>query len=296
MSWERIESLPSLPPRAADGHKGRYGTVLVIAGGRGMAGAAALCGASALRSGAGLVRVAAPAEVQPTVASFEPSYMTYPLPDDDEGMIRLETSLPVLRRLIAPADVVALGPGLGQSDDVRGLVRWIVESTDKPLVIDADGLNALSGQMEILARLSRPVVLTPHPGEFARLADADTAAVQADRIEHAVRLAARSEALVVVLKGAGTVVTDGCRVYVNTTGNPGMATGGAGDVLTGVIAALIGQKLPAFEAAQLGVYMHGLAGDIARDQNGVVGMIAGDIVDALPDAFHHASQEPDLSL
>ena len=110
-----------------------------------MAGAAALCGASALRSGAGLVRVASPAEVQPTVASFEPSYMTYPLPDDDEGMVRLEASLPVLKRLIAPVDVVAVGPGLGQSDDIRGLVRWLVESTDKPLVIDADGLNVLSG-------------------------------------------------------------------------------------------------------------------------------------------------------
>ncbi len=296
MSWERIESVPSLPPRASDGHKGRYGTVLVIAGGRGMAGAAGLCGASALRSGAGLVRVAVPAEVQPTVASFEPSYMTYPLPDDDEGMIRLETSLPVLTRLVAAADVVALGPGLGQSDDIRGLVKWAVESTDKPLVIDADGLNVLAGEMEVLSRLSRPVILTPHPGEFSRLAGVDIATVQADRIEQAVRLAARSPNLVVLLKGAGTVVTDGRRVYVNTTGNPGMATGGAGDVLTGVIAALIGQKLPAFDAAQLGAYMHGLAGDIARDQNGEVGLIAGDIVDALPDAFYHASQEPDLSL
>ena len=296
MSWERIESLPSLPPRVADGHKGLYGTVLVIAGGRGMAGAAALCGASALRSGAGLVRVATPAEVQPTVASFEPSFMTYPLPDDEDGMVRLETSLPVLKRLVEPADVVAVGPGLGQSDDVRGLVRWVVESTSKPLVIDADGLNVLAGQTEILSRLTRPVILTPHPGEFARLTGTDTAAVQANRIELAVRLAAVAEPLVVVLKGAGTVVTDGRRVYVNTTGNPGMATGGAGDVLTGVIAALIGQGLPAFEAAQLGVYMHGLAGDIARDQNGAVGMIAGDIVDALPDAFYHASQEPDIGL
>jgi ADP-dependent NAD(P)H-hydrate dehydratase len=296
MSWERIESLPALPSRTADGHKGLYGTVLVIAGSRGMAGAAALCGASALRSGAGLVRVATPAEVQPTVASFEPSYMTYPLPDDDDGMIRLEPSLPILKRLIAPADVVALGPGLGQSDDVRRLVRWVVEATDKPLVIDADGLNALASQMEMLSGLRRPVILTPHPGEFARMTGVETAAVQADRIDHGLRLASLAESLIVVLKGAGTVVTDGRRVYVNTTGNPGMATGGAGDILTGVIAALIGQKLSAFEAAQLGVYMHGLAGDIARDQNGMVGMIAGDIVDALPDAFFHASQDPDVGL
>jgi ADP-dependent NAD(P)H-hydrate dehydratase len=296
MSLEQIESIPSLPPRPADSHKGRYGTVLVIAGARGMAGAAALCGASALRAGAGLVRVATPAEVQPTVASFEPCYMTYPLADDGEGMIRLEPSIPVLERLIAPADVVAIGPGLGQSDDVRGLLRWVIESTDKPVIIDADGLNALAAQPELLSRLAHPVVLTPHPGEFARLVGTGIAEVQADRIENAARLAARSDSLIVVLKGAGTVVTDGRRFYVNTTGNPGMATGGAGDVLTGVIAALIGQKLPAFEAAQLGVYIHGLAGDIARDQSGVIGMIAGDIVDALPDAFCHATLDPDAGL
>jgi NAD(P)H-hydrate epimerase len=221
--------------------------------------------------------------------------MTHPLPDDGEGMVRLEPTIPVLERLIASADVVAVGPGLGQSDDVRGLVRWLIESTDRPLVIDADGLNALASQADLLAKVDRPVILTPHPGEFARLAGESTRDVQADRENHAARLAARSPSLVVVLKGAGTIVTDGRRVYVNKTGNPGMATGGAGDVLTGVIAALVAQKLPAFEAAQLGVYIHGLAGDIARDQNGVTGLIAGDIVDALPDAFYHTSQEPDAS-
>ncbi len=293
MAPERITSLPVLKPRVEDGHKGLYGTVLVIAGGRGMAGAAALCGASALRSGAGLVRVATPGEVQPTVASFEPCYMTHPLPHDSDGLICLQPSIPVLERLIAAADVVAVGPGLGQSEDIRGLMRWIVKATEKPLVIDADGLNALAVQPELLTGLTRPVVVTPHPGEFARLTATEVAAANADRIGNAARLAARSEQLIVVLKGAGTVVTDGHRVYVNRTGNPGMATGGAGDVLTGVIAALIGQGLPAFDAAQLGVYMHGLAGDIARDQSGTIGMIAGDIVDSLPDAFDHATMDPE---
>jgi NAD(P)H-hydrate epimerase len=296
MEPELIATVPVLPPRPADSHKGRFGTILVIAGSRGMAGAAALCGASALRSGAGLVRVATPAEVQPTVAGFEPCYMTYPLADDGQGMIRLEPSIPTLKRLIASADVVAVGPGLGQSPDVSGLVRWLVQESDKPLVIDADGLNVLASQMEILSRLARPVILTPHPGEFARLAGTSTSDVHADRIKSAARLASRVEPLVVVLKGAGTVVTDGHRAYVNTTGNPGMATGGSGDVLTGVIAALVGQKLPAFEAAVLGTYIHGLAGDIARDQSGVVGMIAGDIVDALPDAFSPACGDPDVGL
>ena len=154
-------------------------------------------------------------------------------------------------------------------------------------------MNALVGQTELLAALKRPVVITPHPGEFARLSGMDVAEVQSDRISHAAAFAGRSESLVVVLKGAGTVVTDGRRYFINSTGNPGMATGGTGDVLTGVIAALLAQKLPAFEAAQLGVFIHGLAGDIARDQNGEIGLIAGDLVDALPDAFVHAMPDPD---
>jgi NAD(P)H-hydrate epimerase len=251
-----------------------------------MAGAPALAGASALRSGAGLVRVVCPAEVQPTVACLEPSYLTYPLENDAEGLIQFETAVPVLERLLKPVDVVAVGPGLGQSDDVRQLVRWVLENVSVPTVIDADALNALAGQTQLLGSLHRPVIITPHPGEFARLTERSITEIQGDRETHAVALA-QAENIVVVLKGAGTIVTDGERLYVNTTGNPGMATGGSGDVLTGIISALLGQGLGAFEAAQLGVYAHGLAGDIARDQNGEVGMIAGDIVDAVPDAFYH---------
>lgn len=287
MPLERVESIPTLPKRPADSHKGRFGSVLVVAGGRGMAGAAALCGAGCLRSGAGLVRVASPAEVQPTVATFEPSYMTYPLPNDPDGLLDFEAARGPLERLLSHADVLAIGPGLGQSEGLRRFVRWVVESVDLPTVLDADGLNGLAGQTEALRNLKRPLVLTPHPGEFARLTGASVDRVQADREGAAAALAATAEPLVVVLKGAGTVVTDGRRVSVNTTGNPGMASGGVGDVLTGVIAAMLGQKLPAFEAARLGVYAHGLAGDIARDQNGEVGLIAGDVVDSLADAFYH---------
>jgi NAD(P)H-hydrate epimerase len=286
MPVERIEVIPSLPKRPADSHKGLYGRILVVAGGRGMAGAAGLCGGSCLRSGAGLVRVACPAEVQPTVASFEPSYMTLPLPNTADGFLAFEPARDALGTALEAADVLAVGPGLGLSDDTRRFVRWVLESVEQPTVLDADGLNALVGQTELLQSLKRPVVITPHPGEFARLAGKSSKDVQADREGAAVSLAGAKN-LVVVLKGAGTVVTDGRRLFVNTTGNPGMATGGSGDVLTGVIAALIGQGLPAFEAAQLGVYVHGLAGDIARDQSGEIGMIAGDIVDSLADAFYH---------
>jgi NAD(P)H-hydrate epimerase len=290
MAIERVTTLPTLPKRSADSHKGSYGTVLALAGGRGMAGAAGLVGASALRSGAGLVRVATSAEVQPAVASFEPCYMTYPLVCDDQGLIRFDPNRKTLEKLLERADVLALGPGIGQSFELRELVHWVIESVKLPTILDADSLNLLAGQTHYLANLNRPVILTPHPGEFARLTERSITEIQSDRERHAIALASANH-LVVVLKGAKTVVTDGTRVYVNTTGNPGMATGGSGDVLTGVIAALLGQKLPAFEAAQLGVYVHGLAGDIARDQNGEIGMTAGDIVDSLPDAFYHLAAE-----
>ncbi len=289
MAIERIEKLPGLPGRSKDSHKGTFGTVLALAGGRGSAGAAALVGGSALRSGAGLVRVACPDEVQATVASFEPSYMTYPVASDPEGLATLEGSKRVLERFLPLANVLAMGPGLGQSADLRELVGWVVESVAVPTVLDADALNNLAGQTDVLARLRRPVILTPHPGEFARLTGRSIAEIQSDRETHALALAGSAGHLIVVLKGAGTIVTDGTRLYVNTTGNPGMATGGSGDALTGVIAALVAQEMDPFDAACLGVYVHGLAGDIARDQSGEVGMIAGDIVDSLPDAFHHLS-------
>jgi NAD(P)H-hydrate epimerase len=286
MAIERVTALPVLEPRSADSNKGTYGTVLVVAGSRGMAGAAALVGASALRSGAGLVRVACPVEVQPTVASYEPSYMTWPIENDSDGLLRFKPARRAIERLLERTDVLAIGPGLGQSPEIRELVHWVVEEVKIPTVLDADALNALAGQTDTLADLRRPVVLTPHPGEFARLTGRPVSEIQSDREGHALALA-QADRLVLVLKGTGTIVTDGRRIYVNDTGNPGMATGGAGDVLTGVIAALIGQKLPAFEAAQLGVHIHGLAGDIARDQNGEISLIAGDIVDSLPDAFYH---------
>jgi NAD(P)H-hydrate epimerase len=286
MALERITTLPVLPKRPADSNKGTYGTVLVVAGSRGMAGAAGLVGAGALRAGAGLVRIACPVEIQPTVASFEPSYMTWPIENDSDGLLRFKPARRAIERLLERTDVLAIGPGLGPGPEIRDLVHWVVEEVKIPTILDADALNALAGQTSTLADIRRPVVLTPHPGEFARLTGRSVSEIQADREGHAVALA-EADHLVLVLKGTATIVTDGRRLYVNETGNPGMATGGAGDVLTGVVAALIGQKLPAFDAAQLAVHVHGLAGDIARDQSGEIGLIAGDIVDSLPDAFYH---------
>ncbi len=286
----RVVEPPRLPPRPVDAHKGSFGSVLVIAGSRGMAGAAALVGISALRSGAGLVRVATAAEVQPTVAGFEPSYMTAPLPQDADGRIDFAAARPWLEGLVRSADVVACGPGLGQSPGLARLVQWLLTDGDCPLVLDADGLNNLGGAAGLAAVTGRrhPVILTPHPGEFARLTGQTTAAVQADREAQALGLA-RAQAdgkLIVLLKGYCTLVTDGDKYYLNHTGNPGMATGGVGDCLTGVIAALLAQGQDAFSAAALGARVHGLAGDRVRDQNGPVGLIASDIAAALPGAFY----------
>lgn len=286
MTIESYDTLPTLKKRDLAANKGDFGTVLVLGGGRGMAGAVALAGAGALRSGAGRVRIACPFEVQPTVASFEPSYMAYPLSDDGTGHIDFPRCGAELEELIAGSTAVVVGPGLGLTDKTRALVHWVVESVDLPTVIDADGLNALQGQTGMLKNLSRPVILTPHPKELSRLMGETVETIQSNREGHAACFAA-SPHLTVVLKGASTIVSDGKRVYRNKTGNPGMATGGSGDVLGGVIASLLGQGLDAFEAAVLGVYAHGLAGDIAKDQNGEIGMIAGDIVDSLADAFFH---------
>jgi NAD(P)H-hydrate epimerase len=280
---EMVSTLPRLSPRAADSNKGQFGRVLVVAGSRGMSGAAILCGSAALRGGAGLVRVAVPREILPIVAAGNPCYMTGPLPQDEDG--RLDpTSAKELLEVTGDQDVVAAGPGLGRSRGMLGLLATLLERFPGPMVLDADGLNALAQDTKRLRRRAAPLVVTPHPGEFGRLLGIDTKEVQARRRDLAAAFA-RDHGLVVLLKGHRTVVTDGRRFYENTTGNPGMATAGSGDVLTGLIAALLGQGLEAFAAAQLGAYTHGLAGDLAKADHGEVGLIASDILERLPRAL-----------
>lgn len=275
--------LPTLPPRRLDSHKGDYGRVLIVAGSRGMSGAAILAGTAALRGGAGLVRVAVPELIGNVVASGNPCYMTALLPHAEDGRFSAAAEAP-LRALAAESDVVAGGPGLGRSTATTALVRTLLREVTGPLVLDADALNVLTEGRDDLRARSIPAVLTPHPGEFARLLGSDTAAVQANRATLAAQFAADHK-VVVVLKGHGTVVTDGTQVFINPTGNPGMASGGSGDVLTGLTAALLGQGLKPFAAAQLAVYLHGLAGDLARDRLGEVSLIATDILEQLPAAF-----------
>jgi NAD(P)H-hydrate epimerase len=284
-----VTDVPALPPRPLDANKGTFGRVLIVSGSRSMSGAAVLCAGAALRGGAGLVRLAVPEGILPIVASANPCYTTAPLPQDAHGRLNA-AALPQLLELLRGNSVAALGPGLGQSDEIGGLLAAILEQTTTPLVLDADALNVLAGRLDVLGKHQGPIVLTPHPGEFARLLGCDIPTVQARREELAARFAA-THGVVVVLKGHGTVVTDGRRVYVNTTGNPGMATGGSGDVLAGLIAALVGQRLESFAAAQLGVYLHGLAGDLARGQVGEVSLIASDLLHFLPGAFRTHAQK-----
>jgi len=279
-----IETIPKLKPRAVDGHKGDYGKVCIIAGGLGMSGAAALAGRAALRAGAGLVRVATPKSVLPIVAAIEPSFTTIPLPEDNKGRISAK-AIGTILETVEQNDAMAFGPGVGIGGALRSILEMLLVQKSLRLVIDADGLNNLAGIKNWPDRSKAKLILTPHPGEFKRLwSGLLREELPTNRQDQALQLAQKTNTII-VLKGAGTVVTDGEKVYINKTGNPGMATAGSGDVLTGVITALLGQGLSGFDAAILGVYIHGLAGDIAAGKVGQVSLMTTDIIDSLPGAF-----------
>src|SRR5262245_7094698 len=228
-----MADLPRLPPRSPDAHKGDFGRALLIGGSRGMAGAISLAGRACLRSGAGLVKLAVPACILDTVAGFESSYMTIPRPCDRSGRIKLKTPRK-LAAFLQPATCVACGPGLGRSKRLQAFVRTLYESLPQPLVIDADGLNALAA-CDGVSTPAGPRILTPHPGEFARLTKTpkDAEPTRDEQIAQARELAADHK-IIILLKGHRTIITDGANTAENTTGNPGMATGGTGDVLTGI--------------------------------------------------------------
>jgi ADP-dependent NAD(P)H-hydrate dehydratase len=279
------EPLPKLEPRDRHGHKGSYGRLLLVGGSRGMAGSISLSGMAALRSGAGLVTIATPRCVQATVAGFSPAYMTVGLVDNDDTFTA--AAIDPLLEWCQKMDVVGIGPGLGRTPDVTALVKRMYAEVSTLMVVDADGLNALAEAPAALASPGGPRVLTPHPGEFARLTGESVGMRPSTRSKAAIHLALRdtSRQTVVLLKGAGSVVAGAKRYSVNTTGNPGMATGGTGDVLTGIVAALAAQGLDAWQAARLAAHVHGLAGDLAADEVGHVSLVATDLLDHLPRAF-----------
>lgn len=275
--------LPQLAPRQPESHKGDFGSALLIGGSRGMAGAVAMSGMAALRGGAGLVRLAVPLVCQDVIATFEPSYMTVGLPVDDAGRIGL-AGRELIAQQIEKATAIGCGPGLGRSAELDELVEWLYCESKTPAVFDADALNALATRPELLKRPGGPRVLTPHPGEFQRLIGATTRLPRDELERQAVRLAGEA-GIVVLLKGHRTLVTDGGQQAHNTTGNPGMATGGTGDILTGLTTALLCQHMAAFDAARLAAHLHGLAGDLAAEEQGQVSMIASDLLRWLPAAF-----------
>lgn len=278
---------PGLPARPADGHKGTFGRTLAVAGSRGMSGAACLAGMAALRAGAGLVSVACPTGIQAIVAGYEPGYMTIGLPEGDDGQLSI-TALDELLKAVDGKDSVAIGPGLGQATDVAEIVRQVFSETPCPLVVDADGLNVLAdsfreGRWERQEHAG-PRILTPHPGEFSRLTDLAISETEEQREEVAREFAGKN-GVILVLKGPGTIVTDGERLSVNTTGNSGMATGGCGDVLTGMTAAILAGQDDPFELTRLAVHLHGLAGDLAAEAMSQPGMIASDLPHYLCEAW-----------
>lgn len=280
--WGPAAAVARLPARPSAGHKGSFGHVLIIAGSPGKTGAAVLAARGALRSGAGLVTVAVPRGLESELAGLCVEAMSASLATGKSGVFD-GSSQKGLQELAEARDVVALGPGLGREPETGALARGLAVGVARPLVIDADGLFALDGALESLRDRRAPTVLTPHPGEAARLLGCESARVNGDRLGAARRLAERSGS-VVVLKGAGTVVAEASgRALVIPTGGPLLATGGTGDVLTGVVAALLGSGLPAFEAAGLAAWWHGAAADRRTAERGVAfGLLASELADALP--------------
>ena len=267
-----------LPARDPYAHKGDFGRVLLLCGSMGYTGAAALAARAALRCGSGLVTVLVPQAVYLIVASKLDEAMVHPVACDGGGRV-CQKARDAIHAHLTASDCGLIGPGLGRSGELTALLSWLVEKSDQALVLDADGLNAFAGHIDVLRRAVCPVILTPHDGEFARLLP-DVPLPREDltaRCMAAKRLAEES-GCIVLLKGHRTVVTDGKTFYVNQTGNPGMATGGSGDVLGGIIVSLLGQGVEPLEAAALGAYLHGAAGDLCAAELGQCGMLPGDVI------------------
>ena len=267
--------LSILPDRKPDSHKGDYGRILLLCGSVGYTGAAALAAMGALRSGAGLVFLGVPESIYAIEAVKLTEAIVFPLPEKD-GKLSAEAIPQILERL-PQMDAVLIGPGLGRSEDTFLVTKAVLQSVVCPVVLDADGINVLTGHMDILRERHYPTILTPHAGEFARI----YGEIKPDRISCAAAFT-REWDCILLLKGHETVITDGTECYVNHTGNPGMAVGGSGDVLAGMIAGLIGQGVEPLKAAACGAWLHGAAGDICAEEIGQYGMLPSDMLEVLP--------------
>ncbi len=274
-----------LPPRKKDSHKGTYGRVGIIAGSKGMTGAPYLTSMACLRAGSGLVYTIVPDSISSILSTKLIEAIIKPVPDKNTGNFTLD-SLDDILKFSKDMDVLAVGPGMGVDEERVELVKEILLAFQGPIVLDADGLNCISKiGLHIFNKRRGPTVITPHPGEFSRLLEVDIKEIQKNRIEYS-KYVSKEYNIITVLKGANTIVSNPKEeVYVNTTGNPGMATAGSGDVLTGIIASFIGQGIEVYKASMLGVYCHGLAGDMAKEIKGEYGMIARDILENIPSSI-----------
>lgn len=266
-----------LPERSVDGHKGDYGRVLLLCGSTGFTGAAALSARGALRAGSGLIFLGVPSAVYPIVATKLDEPIVFPLPSDEAGRFSLE-ALPEILKRVATCDACLIGCGMGQSSTMLEFVTAILEHSTAPVVLDADGLNAVAGHLDVLKKATCPVIVTPHEGEFTRLTGGKFGTGRLQSSEDF----ARETCTILVRKGHKTLVTDGKTTYQNTTGNVGMATGGSGDVLAGIIVSLIGQGIEPLTATAMAVHLHGLAGDVVAGKLGQYGMTPSDMIGELP--------------
>ena len=280
MVLEAVQIRQLLPVRPRFSHKKDFGRVLLVCGSVGFTGAAALAARAALRTGAGLITVATPRQVWPIVAAKLDEPMVMPMAEDKAGRLSLQAA-PALAQLLAKADACLIGPGLGRSEELDALVAALVGEARCPVVLDADGINAMAGHIDRLREAACPLILTPHDGEFLRLSPSAALPPAAfdTRADRAMMLA-RQLGAVVLLKGYRTAITDGKRLYRNETGNPGMATGGSGDVLAGMLVSLLGQGLAPLEAAAAAAWLHGAAGDRCAAERGEYGMTPSDLIDA----------------
>ena len=269
------EVLNILPDRDPFAHKGKFGKILLLCGSEGYTGAAALASMGALRSGAGLVFLGVPRSIYAIEAVKLTEAIVFPLPDED-GKLSADAIPEILERL-PKLDAVLVGPGLGQSQGVREVVKTVLEQANCPVVLDADGINVVTAHMDILRGRTAPTILTPHDGEFARLGGV----IDEDRVAAAEQMALRL-GCVMLLKGHRTVITDGSATYINHTGNPGMAVGGSGDVLAGIIVSLLGQGIDPLKASACGAWLHGAAGDHCAAEMGQYGMLPTDMLNVLP--------------
>ena len=273
-----------LPQRKVESHKGDYGHLLVVAGSKGKPGAARMVAEAAFRAGVGLVTVATPESVQPILAPQVMEMMTEPIPETREGTVSSK-AIPRVLKLLEGKGVLTLGPGLTTAAETQSFIRELVAETRLPLILDADGLNAFQGHAETLSGKDRPLILTPHPGEMGRLVGIRSEEIQKDRLAICQKFATEHQCFV-VLKGHRTLIADpDGNVYVNPTGNPGMATAGSGDVLTGILSGFVSQGIPVLHAILLGVYLHGLSADLCAARRGELVMMARDIIGHLPEAI-----------